>query len=239
MAFDGTLLNRPSDKVERRISTALMFLYRGVFAQEPPPRVSPNGDGVDDTPNLGYRLVRPSSVTVTLRAPDGSSPVSSTAQQAPGRYSVPFPLGSEAGAAAAGATAAAGAWTFEVKAVDDIGQSSAMSRTFVVDDTLGFLRVPTLRAVPPWGRAIPIAFRLARAARVTVSVLDAAGRVVRGGLAVPAARDSGDQQVTWDGLGANGRRIAGRFTVRVAATSSLGRSELTAPITIRMAAGPR
>jgi Phosphodiester glycosidase/FlgD Ig-like domain len=239
MAFDGTLLNRPSDKVERRISTALMFLYRGVFAPELPARVSPNGDGVDDTPNLGYRLVRPSSVTVTLRAPDGSTPVSTTAQQAPGRYSVPFSGGSEAGAAAAGATAAAGPWTFEVKAVDDIGQSSAMSRTFVVDDTLGFLRVPKLRAVPPLGRAIPISFRLARAARVTVSVLDEAGRVVRGGLAVPAARDAGDQQITWDGLGANGRRIAGRFTVQVAATSSLGRSELRAPITVRTAAVPR
>jgi hypothetical protein len=39
-----------------------------------------------------------------------------------------------------------------VKALDDIGQSSAMTRTFVVDDTLGFLRVPKLRAVPPRGR---------------------------------------------------------------------------------------
>ena len=26
-----------------------MFHYRGVFAPEPPPLVSPNGDGVDDT----------------------------------------------------------------------------------------------------------------------------------------------------------------------------------------------
>lgn len=239
MAVDGALLNRPSDGVERRISTGLMFLYRGVFAPEPPARVSPNGDGVDDTPNLAYRLVRPSSVTVTLRAPDGSTPVSTTAQQVPGTYRVPFPAGSEAGAAGADTNPAAGAWTFEVKAVDDIGQSSAMSRTFVVDDTLGFLRAPKLRAVPPGGRAIPISFRLARSARVTVSVLDVAGRVVRTGLAVPATREEGDQQVAWDGLGANGRRLDGRFTVQVVATSSLGRSELDAPIVIRRAAAPR
>jgi hypothetical protein len=238
MAFDGTLLNRPSDKVERRISTALMFLYRGVFASEPPPRVSPNGDGVDDTPNLAYRLVRPSSVTVTLRAPDGSTPVSTTAQQAPGTYRVAFPAANEAGVAGAAPIAFTGPWTFDVKAVDDIGQSSAMSRAFVVDDTLGFLRVPKLRAVPPRGRAIPVSFRLARAARVAVSVLDEAGRVVRGGLAVPAAREAGDQQVTWDGLGANGRRIDGRLTVQVVATSSLGRSELDAPVVIRRAAAP-
>ena len=91
MAFDGTLLNRPSDGRERAISTALMFAYRGVFAPEPPARVSPNGDGVAETPNLRYRVVRPSSVTVTLRAPDGSTPVSSTAQQAVGMHDVPFP----------------------------------------------------------------------------------------------------------------------------------------------------
>jgi hypothetical protein len=235
MAFDGALLNRPSDGAERRISTALAFLYRGVFAPEPPARVSPNGDGVDDTPNLAYRLVRPSSVTVTLRAPDGSTPVSTTAQQEAGTYPVAFPGTAEAGAAEAGAAAAAGPWTFEVKAVDDIGQSSAMTRTFVVDDTLGFLRVPKLRAVPPRGREIPVSFRLARAARVAVTVVDAAGRVVRSGLAVPAAREAGDQSVVWDGLAKNGKVAAGTLTVRVVATSSLGRSELDAPIRVRAA----
>jgi hypothetical protein len=237
MAFDGKLLNRPSDGAERRISTALAFLYRGVFAPEPPARVSPNGDGVDDSPNLAYRIVRPSSVTVTLRAPDGSAPVSTTAPQEPGTYPVAFPAASEAGTATTGAVVAAGSWTFEVKAVDDIGQSSVMTRTFVVDDTLGFLRVPNLRAVPPAGRDIPITFRLARSARVVVTVVDAAGRVVRKGLAVPSAREAGEQRVIWDGLGANGRRLAGRFMVQVAATSSLGRSQLDAPITLRKAAG--
>jgi len=238
MAFDGKLLNRPSDGVERRISTGLGFLYRGVFASEPPARVSPNGDGVDDSPNLGYRVVRPSTVTVTLRAPDGSAPVSTTAQQVPGTYPVAFPGTSEAGTATAGAAVAAGPWTFEVKAVDDVGQSSAMTRSFVVDDTLGFLRVPKLRAVPPAGRAIPITFRLARSARVAVTVVDDAGRVVRSGLAVPAAREAGDQSVTWDGLAKNGNVVAGTLTVQVAATSSLGRSELDAPIQLRKAKGP-
>jgi hypothetical protein len=236
MAFDGKLLNRPSDGAERRISTALAFLYRGVFAPEPPARVSPNGDGVDDSPNLRYRLVRPSSVTVALRAPDGSTPVSTTAQQEPGTYPVAFPGTSETGAAATGVVAA-GSWTLEVKAVDDVGQSSAMTRTFVVDDTLGFLRVPKLRAVPADGRDIPITFRLARAARVTVTVLDTAGRVVRSGLGAPAAREAGDQSVTWDGLAKNGKVVAGKLTVRVVATSSLGRSELDAPIQVRRAAG--
>jgi flagellar hook assembly protein FlgD len=112
-----------------------------------------------------------------------------------------------------------------------------MTRSFVVDDTLGFLRVPKLRAVPPAGRDIPITFKLARAARVAVTVVDAAGRVVRSGLAVPAARDAGDQSVIWNGLAKNGKVVTGTLTVRVVATSSLGRSELDAPIQVRMAKG--
>jgi len=176
-------------------------------------------------------------VTVTLRAPDGSTPVSTTAQQAPGTYPVAFPGTSAAPTAAVGAAVAAGPWTFEVKAVDDVGQSSAMTRSFVVDDTLGFLRVPKLRAVPPAGREIPITFRLARSARVAVTVVDAAGRVVSSGLAVPAAREAGDQSVTWNGLAKNGNVVSGTLTVRVVATSSLGRSELDAPIQVRKARG--
>ena len=98
--------------------------------------------------------------------------------------------------------------------------------------------MPKLRAVPPAGRAIPITFRLARSARVAVTVVDDAGRVVRSGLAVPAAREAGGQSVTWDGLAKNGNVVAGTLTVRVAATSSLGRSELDAPIQLRKAKGP-
>ena len=239
MAFDGELLNRPSGGRERAISTALMLLYHGVFAPEPPPRVSPNGDGVDETPGLSYRVVRPSSVTVALRAPDGSTPLSSTVQQPAGTYPVAFPAAAETGTTSARAAVATGTWTYEVKAVDDLGEASSITRTFVVDDTLGFLRVPGLRAVPPGGRDISITWRLSRSARVVVTVLDEAGRVVRGGLARPAAREAGDQSVTWDGLGAKGNRLAGRFVVRVVATSTLGRSELDAPIVLRKAPAPR
>ena len=47
LAFEGTVLNSPSDGRERAVSTALMLQYYGVYA--PPPLeavVSPNGDGV-------------------------------------------------------------------------------------------------------------------------------------------------------------------------------------------------
>src|SRR6185436_11695512 len=40
-AFDGALLNRPSDGRERPIGSALVFRYAGVFVPPPPARVSP------------------------------------------------------------------------------------------------------------------------------------------------------------------------------------------------------
>lgn len=238
MAFDGTLLNRPSGG-ERAVSTALMLMYRGVFAPEPPARVSPNGDGVAESPDLRYRLARTSSVTVALRAPDGSTPVSTTAEQPPGTYPVRFPGAAEAGAAETLAVAAPGAWTLDVKAVDDLGRASSITRTFVVDDTLGFLLVPRRLAVPPSGRAIRVAWRLFRPARVFVTVHDAAGRVVRRGLAPAGSLEAGEHELTWDGLGEQRRRLSGTYTVRVIARSSLGASQLDAPIALRLAVAPR
>ena len=61
MAFDGTLLNRPSEP-ERPISTALLFQYTGVFVQPAVAVVSPDGDGVADKQSLRYKIVRPSTV---------------------------------------------------------------------------------------------------------------------------------------------------------------------------------
>ena len=92
LAFEGTVLNRPSDGRERPISTALMLQYYGVYA--PPPReavVSPNGDGVAEAQALSFKVVRPSEVTVTLTAPDGTVAFQETGRARPGRSTVPFP----------------------------------------------------------------------------------------------------------------------------------------------------
>ena len=230
MAFDGALLNRPSDGRERAISTAVMLLYRGVFATEPPALVSPNGDGVAEAPDLRYRVVRPSSVTVSLRPPDGSPPLASTVSQGPGTHPIAFPP--------TGGPLVPGRWRLTVSAVDDVGQASEMTRAFVVDDTLGFLRVPRLRAVPPAGRELPITWRLARPARVSVTVRDRDDRLVRR-LLGGGRFEAGDQRLVWDGLGVNRRRLAGSYTVRVVAASEVGRSELVAPVTLRKARAPR
>jgi phosphodiester glycosidase len=237
MAFDGTLLNRPSDGRERRISTALMLEYQGVFASEPPALVSPNGDGVDDAPALRYRVYRPSTVTATLRGPGGATTTFPPAERQPGSYPVPFPGSGPASAAAS--AAAVGEWSLDVSATDDLARESTITRSFVVDDTLGFLRAPKRWAVPPGGRAMTISWRLARPARVGLAILDEAGRVLRGGLAPSGTLDTGDHEVEWDGLAKNGKRVSGSLTVRVVAVSTVGRSELRTTVAVTKAAAPR
>ena len=124
-------------------------------------------------------------------------------------------------------------------ATDDLGRESTITRTFTVDDTLGFLRAPKRWAVPPGGRAMPISWKLARPARVGVAILDEAGRVVRGGLAPNSTLAEGDHDVEWDGLAKNGNRVSGALTVRVIAISNVGRSELRTTVSVTKAAAPR
>ncbi len=90
MAFDGALLNRPSEP-ERPISTALLFQYTGVFVQPAVAIVSPDGDGVADKQTLRYKIVRPSTVEVKLLRPDGTVGYQASVTRQPGRYAVPFP----------------------------------------------------------------------------------------------------------------------------------------------------
>jgi len=92
LAFDGRVFNQPSDGRERPISSALMLSYSGIYA--PPPAeqvVSPNGDGVAEKQALGYKVVRPSTVTVTLTGPGNALAHQEVVTRSPGTYEVAFP----------------------------------------------------------------------------------------------------------------------------------------------------
>jgi hypothetical protein len=206
MAFDGKLLNRPSDRGgERAVAEALTLLYYGVYAPTPPSRVvSPNADGIDDAQALVYRLVRPSTVTATASGPGGAVVQLDAGSRAPGTYRFNWD----------GAGQPEGAWIFRVVADDDLGRRSTADRQFSLNNTLGFL---TARAS---GRRVVAGFKLARPARVVLRIETPGGALVR---TLPTrSLPAGDGTASWTGR-------PGRYVLSVTATNDLGAVELTAP----------
>jgi hypothetical protein len=221
MAFDGTVLNTPSDSAERPVSDAVMLFYYGAFLPEPASEVvSPNGDGVAETQELAYKVVRPSSVDAKLLAPDGSVAWQEQTARDPGVY----PLQPE--------LAQQGIYTWTIAAVDDLGQQSSMTRTFTVNSTLGFFRVSKRSFRPRRGRTVDVSFTLANPAKVNAVVLNRRGRVVRRLFGKRA--EPGEMALTWDGRN-NRRRILapGAYTVRVKASNDLGIVSDERPVAVR------
>jgi hypothetical protein len=254
MAFDGTVLNRPSDGRERSVSDGLMLSYSGVYA--PPPEVSvysPNGDGVAEEQALGFKLVRPSTVTVTLTAPDGTIGSQESGDRVPGTYEVAFPpppVVPEPPPPGEPAPdpppepvdtlpPAEGRWTMTVSATDDQGFASSTTRRFWVNSTLGYLRVqPRTLFVPPAGRLASIGWSQARAAQVTVTVETMSGIAIH---TVTKRRfEPGTASVAWDGRLRSGRRVyGGLYRIRVSARNELGSVSLDQQLRVRRVAGPK
>jgi hypothetical protein len=210
MAFDGKLLNRPSDRGgERAVAEALTLFYYGVYAPALPSRVlSPNADGVDDTQTLAYKLVRPSTVSATLTGPGGAMIPLDSGSRGAGVYRFNWD----------GAGRPEGAWTFKVAADDDLGRHSTADRQFSVNNTLGFL---SARA---GGRRVVVSFKLARPARVALRIETPGGAIVQTlpGRSLP----QGDANISWSGR-------PGRYVFSVTATSDVGTVELDARFTLR------
>jgi hypothetical protein len=210
MAFDGKALSRPSGRGgERGVGDALTLFYYGVYAPAPTSRVlSPNGDGVDDTQQLSYKLVRPSTVSATLNGPGGAVVPLDGGVRAPGVYKFTW----------SGSGQPEGAWTFRVTADDDLGRHSVAERQFSLNSTLGSL------AVRVAGRRATASFNLARPARVTAQIETPAGAVVR---TFPTrSLAAGNASVAWSGR-------AGRYVFSITATNDAGPVELTAPFRLR------
>jgi hypothetical protein len=199
--------------------------------------VSPNGDGVGETQRLSYKVVRPSMVTASLTAPDGSVAWQEATPRDPGTYEVAFPPPAPAPVEGQPATEPVappeGRWTLAVSATDDQGLGSTTVRRFSVNTTLASLRVAPVRVVVrnAGGRA-DVRWSQARAARVRITIETPEGIVVRtasNGMVQP-----GDQEVAWDGRSGSGKPVGGgRYVVRVAATNELGTVSLTQAITVR------
>ena len=230
MAFEGELLNRPSDPGgERAVSEGLFVLYTGIHAAPPGVAVlSPNGDGVDDVQELSYKVVRPSNVEVRLVGPDRAARVLDAGQRAPGVYRFTWN-----GATPEGAPEREGQWRLVANAVDDQAQASSAERSFSLNRTLGGLSVPASVRITPRGGSLRAAFTLSRGARVTATVETTGGAVIR---TLFRARpvSAGARAVSWNGRDSRGVLAhGGRYAIRVVAANEVGRAELSKPFTLR------
>jgi hypothetical protein len=240
LAFDGQLLNRPSDPGgERPVSNALQLMYYGVYAPAPEPVISPNGDGFgEEQRELSYKVVRPSNVTATLVAPDGTAAFTETLLREPGTYPVAFPP-APLDPLAEPAPPAEGRWRLDVSATDDLTRASTTTQTFTVNNTLGFARLSrrTLVVRVRGKQTISAGVSLTRPARVTATVETTSGVQV----ATIAVRrlPAGRFAATWKGTTRGGKFLVygGLYTVRFHATNELGAVDLvTAPFRVIRAA---
>lgn len=217
-AFDGTLLDRPSDPSgEGAIGEALLVEYFGVYA--PPPTVPlVDGDPGATAEPLSYKLVRPSTVTAALIGPDGVARVlESGVAHTPGTYTTSYSTFD-----------AEGQWDWRVSATDDLGRVSTIDRTFRYDTTLRGLAVSSAR-----GRAV-VRFVLSRAATVRLRIETSGGVAVR---TLPDVQlGAGPARLIWDGTIRGGARApAGSYVAEVSATSDVGTSALLHPFPFRVA----
>ena len=225
MAFDGSLLTRPTGPAEQPISDALVLSYNGVYAAPPGTTVlSPNGDGVDDTQTFSYKLVRPSQVTATLIGPDRSTRVLVQDAEQPGVHTLEWD----------GKDAVEGNWRFSVTGTDDLGRPTTAERTFALNETIGSLAVtPTAAQLRPGvSDVVTATFDLAHAANVTVTVEKRSGIVIA--TLLSKQLDPGSQKVLWNGrLWTGSLATTGEYQVRVVATNQIGKATVTAPFTAR------
>ena len=217
-AFDGQLLNRPSaTNTATPVREALLVQYFGVYAYPPPVSVVTSSTAAAGE-QLSYKLVRPSTVTAAVIAPNGVSyPVDSGARQ-PGVYHFSWNTFSTQGT-----------WHWNIHASDDLGRQSTADQPFSYNLTLSGLKVPT---IDPLSAGVPVGFTLAQSAKVTLQIEKLGGAIVR---TLPSQTlSAGAQTLTWDAtLDGQTKAYTGTYVMRVTATNAVGTMSLTAPFTLR------
>ena len=233
MAFDGKLLNRPSDPGgERLVAESLDVLYTGVYAPAPTlPVVSPNGDGVGERQVLSYKVVKPSTVTASLLGPGGATGFTETLSRQPGTYTYAWPSTAKKRRAQ---DEPLGRWRWVISATDNTGQASSVERSFWLNDTLGFMSVAprSVRLRPKTRTAVVARFKLAAPARVTPSIW------TRNGILISrlAGRNlaAGTRTIAWNGRFQNGRLVyRGSYVFKVFAQNAYGPVDLSQIFVIR------
>jgi hypothetical protein len=226
LAFNGHVLNRPSDGHERSVAESLQVAYIGAYARKPRYRVfSPNGDGYQDVQRLYARFVRTSNVHLALVRPDGAVGWQYDALRRPGTITKDM----------SGRRRMEGAWRWVVSGVDLNGRSSRIERRFRVNNTLGFLTLSTTRMKVRKGVGgyLRIGFHLAHTADANVTIRRRDGSLVRR-LTRQSGLSPGAYAVIWNGRSGAGRVVrSGTYVVHVRATNSLGTATLRKRFAVR------
>jgi flagellar hook assembly protein FlgD len=197
-----------------------------------PPLVSPNGDGVGETIRLPYSISEPATVTATVTAPDGLTVVRTmVATVTEGAQSLAWN-----GRTAAGVAVRDGRYTITIKAIDPAGNAS--TPVAVPVDVYGALaavtRTPALffpQDADALAAKTAVAFRLRAPARVSISILDASGKVVRT-VMTNRAYAAGPVTWAWNGRLANGT-FAPRGTYRIAVVATNGTQSASQSVSVQ------
>jgi hypothetical protein len=235
MAFDGKLLNRPSDRGgERAVKETLALMYKGVYTPSLAlPVISPTGGGgLPTQQTLTYKVIRPSTVKASIIGPDGTPAYDVTEARLPGTYTIKWPTGTRSSRRRA--LAPLGRWRWVVNATDDQAQQSSMERAFWVNDTLGYLRVaPRAVRLRARGRNSVVArFRLAHPAAVVGTISTRTGVLVR--RIGPVKLGAGNRSLRW-----NGRYRSGRLAYRGSYVFSVYAKNTYGPVTLTQTFGVR
>ena len=217
IAFQGKVLNRPSDGVPRSVAEGLFVFYYGIYAPKASRAlITPNGDAVSERTTLSAKVVRPSVLDLKLLRPNGTVAWRSRRGSQPGTFR------KVVGSSVMGD----GVWRWVVEATEnESGRVSTMTRSFKVNRTLG---PPSAleRACCGSSRGVTarvfISAVLARQAKVGVVVLDPR----RPGAPRSSTRATAAAASTC-GAGTGGGRAGvlvpgGVYVVRVRATNAFG-----------------
>ena len=237
LAFDGKLLNRPSDSGgERAVKETLALMYEGVYTPALSVGViSPSaGGGLPSRESLSYKVVRPSTVEAKLIGPDGSVGYDATEARLPGTYALTWPSGSKSRRSRTLAQVALGRWRWVVNATDDQARQSSMERAFWLNDTLGYLRVAprAVRLRARAGNRVVARFRLAHPATVVGTISTTTGVLVR--RIGPVKLGAGARSLRW-----NGRYRSGRLAYRGSYVFSVFAKNSYGPVTLAQTFGVR
>jgi hypothetical protein len=208
---------------ERPITNAVVVTYGGVQLTEPPPFLSPNGDGVADRGRTTARVAKAGNVRITLSRRNGRT-IRTLYSGALG------PSGRLINLDARTLNVADGRYRVIARFTPSDGSARTIhSQDLAIDRTLGFLRIAKVGAAPKIKARV--SFRLAKATRVTTVIKNAKGGSVKV-LFRNRRLAAGRSAALWD-LKSHGKRVKpGIYTVIVSVQTAAGRSALTGRVRV-------